>query len=93
MSLEESLAAIELLVDKVSAALLAADSQALEKDSTALRNAAAEFARVLEQSQAAGTPLPPALGKRLDAVSGMLVVQREGLARLCLLYTSPSPRD
>lgn len=45
MSLEESLSAVEQLIEKVSAALLAADPQSLEKNSVALRDAAAQFAR------------------------------------------------
>ena len=37
MSLEESLSAVEQLIEQVSAALLAADPTSLEKNSTALR--------------------------------------------------------
>ncbi|KRD40794.1 hypothetical protein ASE52_23630 [Acidovorax sp. Root275] len=82
MSLEESLSAVEQLIEKVSAALLAADPQSLEKNSTALRDAAAQFARILEQTAARGLPLPVQLQKRVDAIHGMLANHREGLARL-----------
>ncbi|KRD14685.1 MULTISPECIES: hypothetical protein [Acidovorax] len=82
MSLEESLSAVEQLIEKVSAALLAADPQSLEKNSTALRDAAAQFARILEQTAARGLPLPVQLQKRVDAIGGMLANHREGLARL-----------
>ena len=82
MSLEESLSAVEQLIDQVSAALLAADPTSLEKNSTALRDAAAQFARALEQSAARGIPLPGSLQKRVDAISAMLVMHRESLARL-----------
>ena len=82
MSLEESLSAVEQLIDKVSTALLAADPQSLEQHSTALRDAAAQFARVLEQSAARGIPISASAQKRMDAIGGMLVVHRESLARL-----------
>ncbi|RQO80489.1 hypothetical protein [Acidovorax sp. FJL06] len=82
MSLEESLSAVEQLIDKVSTALLAADPQSLEQHSTALRDAAAQFARVLEQFTARGLPLPESVQKRVNAVGDMLVVHRESLARL-----------
>lgn len=82
MLLEESLTAVEQLIEKVSAALLAADPSSLEKNSTALRDAAAQFARVLEQSATRGMPLPSSIQKRLDAVGAMLVAHRESLARL-----------
>ena len=82
MSLEESLSAVEQLIDKVSAALLAADPQSLEQHSVALRDAAALFANALEQSTARGLPLPAAVQKRVKAISEMLVVQRDNLARL-----------
>lgn len=82
MSLEESLAAVEQLIEQVSAALLAADPASLEKHSTALRDAAAVFSRALEQAAARGMPLPASLQKRADAIGSMLVVHRESLARL-----------
>ena len=82
MSLEESLSAVEQLIDKVTAALLAAYPQSLEQHSVALRDAAALFARALEQSTAHGVPLPAAVQKRVEAISGMLAVQRDNLARL-----------
>lgn len=82
MSLEESLSAVEQLIEKVSAALLAADPQALEKNSMALRDAAADFARLLEQTTARGLPVPAQLQKRARAIDGMLAVHRESLARL-----------
>ena len=82
MSLEESLAAVEQLIEKVSAAMLAADPQALEKHSVALRDAAAHFARLLEQASPRGQPLPAPLQKRIRAIDDMLAVHRESLARL-----------
>lgn len=82
MSLEESLAAVEQLIEKVSAALLAADPQALETHSMALRDAAAQFAGCLEQATARGLPLPAPLKKRIRAIDDMLAVHRESLARL-----------
>jgi hypothetical protein len=84
MSLEESLSAVEQLIEKVSAALLAADPQSLEKNSVALRDAAAQFARVLEQTAARGLPVPAQLQKRARAVDDMLAVHRESLARLAV---------
>ncbi|BEP93677.1 hypothetical protein GmRootA79_20610 [Acidovorax sp. A79] len=48
----------------------------------ALRDAAAQFARVLEQAAARGLPLPAQLQKRVDAIGDMLANHREGLARL-----------
>lgn len=85
MLLEESLTAVEQLIDKVSAALLAADPSCLEKNSTALRDAAAQFSRALEQSASRGVPMPSSLQKRLDAIATMLVVHRESLARLSVI--------
>lgn len=82
MSLEESLSAVEQLIDKVSAALLSADPQSLEKHSTALRNAAAQFAHALEQSTARGMPLPVSVQKRVETIGDMLAVHRQNLARL-----------
>ncbi|OGB16489.1 MAG: hypothetical protein A3E23_02955, partial [Burkholderiales bacterium RIFCSPHIGHO2_12_FULL_65_48] len=84
MSLEESLSAVEQLIEKVSAALLAADPQSLEKNSVALRDAAAQFARVLEQTAARGLPVPAQLQKRARAIDDMLAVHRESLARLAV---------
>lgn len=82
MLLEESLLAVEQLIEKVSAALLAADPLAVEKNSTELRDAAAQFSRVLEQGTARGIPLPDSFQKRLGAIEATLVMHREGLARL-----------
>lgn len=82
MSLEESLSAVEQLIEKVSVALLAADPQNLEKNSTALRDAAARFAHALDDSKARGILISVALQKRVDAISNMLAVHRENLARL-----------
>ena len=82
MSLEESLSAVEQLIEKVSAALLAADPQTLEKSSIALRDAAAQFTYALEQSAQRGLPLPGQLQERVRAISDSLANHREGLARL-----------
>lgn len=82
MSLEESLSAVEQLIEQVSAALLAADPQSLEKSSTALRDAAAQFTYALEQAAPRGTPLPAPLQKRVAAIRATLAIHRESLARL-----------
>lgn len=82
MSLEESLLAVEQLIDKVSAALLAADTRTLEQSSIALRDAAAQFSYALEQSAQRGVALPAPVQKRVQAISDMLANHREGLARL-----------
>lgn len=82
MPLEESLSAVEQLIEKISAALLAADPQSLEKSSTALRDAAAQLTYALEQSAQRGQPLPAPLQQRVEAIGAMLANQREGLARL-----------
>lgn len=82
MSLEDSLSALEQLIEKISAALLAADSRSLESSSAALRDAAAQFAQVLQQSTEAGAPPPAFMQWRLDAVRERLAVQRDALARL-----------
>ena len=79
MSLEEPLAAVEQLIENISAALLAADPPALEKHSTALRDAAARLSHALD---AARRPLPAALQQRIDAIATLLALQREGIARL-----------
>lgn len=81
-SLEESLSAVEQLIEKVSAALLAADPSSLEKNSIALRDAAVQFNHALEQAAQRGAPLPAQLRKRMDAIGDMLANHREGLARL-----------
>ena len=82
MSLEESLSAVEQLIEKVSAALLAADPQDLEQSSTALRDAAARLTYALEQSAQRGQPLPAPLKKRVEDIGAQLANLREGLARL-----------
>jgi hypothetical protein len=82
MSLEESLSAVEQLIEKVSAALLAADPQSHEKNSVALRDAAAQFTHALEQSAQRGLPVPGQLQARMDAIAAMLAIHRESLARL-----------
>lgn len=82
MSLEESLVAVEQLIEKVSAALLAADPQTLEKTSIALRDAAAQFTHALEHTAQRGLPVPAQLRPRIDAIRDALANHREGLARL-----------
>lgn len=82
MTLEESLSAVEQRIEQVSAALLAADPTSLEKHSTALRDAAADFSRALEQAAARGMPVPASLQKRADAIRTMLTLHRDSLARL-----------
>lgn len=82
MSLEEPLIAVEQLLEKVSAALLAADALSLEKHSAALRDATVMFSQTLQQQSAQGEPIPAPMQKRIAAVSKLLVVYRENLARL-----------
>ena len=82
MSLEESLSAVEQLIEKVSAAVLAADPPSLEQHSTALRDAAAGFSRALAQSNARGVAVTASVQKRMDAIGDMLVIHRDSLARL-----------
>ncbi|RDD91874.1 MULTISPECIES: hypothetical protein [unclassified Acidovorax] len=84
MQLEDALSAVEKHLDGVSAALLAADPQALELGSAQLRNASAQLSQVMAQIQRQGA-LPAAMQKRLQAVGAMLAVQRESLARLAAI--------
>jgi hypothetical protein len=49
MQLEDALTTVEHQLQGISAALLAADPQALETGSTQLRNAAAQLSQVMEQ--------------------------------------------
>lgn len=85
MSLEESLFAVEQRIEQVSAALLAADPASLEKHSKALRDAAVDFSRALEQTTARGMPLPASLRKRADAIRISLALNRDSLARLAAI--------
>ncbi|WP_440108687.1 hypothetical protein [Acidovorax sp. BL-A-41-H1] len=86
MSLEESISAVEQLLDKVSAALLAADPQAVQVHSTALRDAAGALAQSVEQASGRGQPpLPLPLKNRIDAIARQLAVQREAIARLAVV--------
>ncbi|ABM56356.1 hypothetical protein [Verminephrobacter eiseniae] len=86
MSPQESLQAVEQLLDQVSAALLAADPSAVEKHGQALRDAAARCAQLLGHMAASrrghsAAPWQP----RIVAISHRLRLQREGLARLAAL--------
>lgn len=86
MSLEESLSAVEQLLDKVSAALLAADAQAVQAHSTALRDAAGALAQSVEHASGRGQPpIPQPLKNRIDAIARQLAVQREAVARLAVV--------
>lgn len=82
MSLEESLSVVEQLINNVSAALLSADPQSLEIHSAALRDAAVQFAQLLEQASAPGLEPGLALKDRLNAIAAQITLHREGLARL-----------
>jgi hypothetical protein len=82
MSPQESLSAIEALIEKVSAAVLAADPQTLERSTVALRDAAAQFARVFDDSGARGVDVSPDLQERMESIGRMLAVHRESLARM-----------
>ncbi|EER61512.1 conserved hypothetical protein [Acidovorax delafieldii 2AN] len=81
MQTGQALAAVEQQIQDVSAALLAADPQTLEKCSVQLRDAAAGLARMMAQSAPAGA-FSPAVQKRLESAAAQLSVQRESLARL-----------
>lgn len=86
MSLEDSLTAVEQLLEKTSAALLAADAQAVQAHTTALRDAAGIFAHALENASRKGQPpIPPPLKQRMDAIASQLAVQRESIARLAVV--------
>ncbi len=86
MPLEDSLTAVEQLLEKVSAALLAADPLAVQAHSTALREAAGALAQSVEHASGRGQPaIPQPLKSRIDAVATQLSVQREGIARLAVV--------
>ena len=84
MQLEDALTTVEKQLQDVSAALLAADPQALETGSAQLRNAAAHLSQVMEQISREGVA-PAGLQKRLQVVGALLAVQRESLARLAAI--------
>ena len=86
MSLEEALTAVEQHIEQVSGALLSLDAPALEAASTALRDAAARFTWVLEQSKGiSAAQLPPQFEQRLAAIGQQLAVQRDNLARVSVI--------
>jgi hypothetical protein len=86
MSLEEALTSVEQQIEQVSAALLALDAPSLETASTALRDAAARFTWVLEQSQRQqAREIPPQFQQRLVAIGQQLAIQRDNLARVAAL--------
>lgn len=86
MSLQESLTTVEQLLEKMSAALLASDAQAVQAHSTALRDAASVFAQEVEHASRKGQPpLPVAIRRRMDAVASQMAMQREGIARLSVV--------
>jgi hypothetical protein len=80
MTPEAALHAVEQQLEKVSAALVAADALALEQSSGQLRadlDALVQAAHGLQ-----GQPWPAVLRSRMQAVSNQLAMQREQLARL-----------
>lgn len=86
MSLEDSLTAVEQLLEKTSAALLAADAQAVQAHTTALRDAASVVAQAVENASRKGQPpIPRPLQQRMDAIASQLAVQRESIARLAVV--------
>ncbi|MBA4060315.1 hypothetical protein [Acidovorax temperans] len=86
MSLEEALTAVEQHIEQVSGALLSLDAPALETASTALRDAAARFTWVLEQSKGiSAAQLPPQFEQRLAAIGQQLAMQRDNLARVSVI--------
>lgn len=86
MSLEQSLSSVEQLLEKVAAALLAADPEAVQTHTTALRDAAVVLLHTIENGSARGQPpISPALKKRVDAAVSQLALQRESLARLSVV--------
>lgn len=82
MTLEETIANVEQLLEQVSAALIAADPIALEQRTIALRNASIELALTIEQRGAAESPESLDLKKRLGSIGELLNLQRGGIARL-----------
>lgn len=81
MKLNDSLAAIESLLDQVSEAMLSGDARALESGSIALRDAAAALTYALDNAGAQGG-LDAASRTRIQTIGARLSVHRESLARL-----------
>jgi malonyl CoA-acyl carrier protein transacylase len=79
-ALEQSLSVIELQCQAVAAAVASGEPQALESASNALKQAAVQFAQLVEQlggPQKAG----PELRARLKKAAVQLNIQRENLLR------------
>lgn len=103
MPLEALLSRVEQDLQEVSAALLAADAQRLEKSTLSLRTAVVAFAQALEawrtqRAHAQGSAqnalghaqpgaLPAPLQQRIRAASTLLALQRENLARLSATHS------
>lgn len=86
MSLEESLTAVEQLLEKISAALLVGDPHAVQEHATALRDAASEFTHAVNAASAKGQPaVPPPIKSRIDAIASQLALHRESIARLAVV--------
>lgn len=81
MSLDQALSTVEQHLEKVSVALLSADSDALQACSQQLRDASVVFAQMLD-ALPVGTPLSAAMHQRMSAVSATLGIQRESLAKV-----------
>lgn len=79
-----ALEAVEKLLAEVSSAMLAGDPVALEKGSAQLRQAVADFSRVMEGMHGQ-PPLPVEMAARIQRISEQLTVQRDNLARVTAL--------
>lgn len=81
MSLDQALTTVEHHLEKVSEALLCADSDALQASSQQLRDASVAFAQMLD-ALPVGTPLSAAMHQRMNAVSATLSIQRDSIAKV-----------
>lgn len=79
-SLPESLHAVEVALDNISAAMVGADAVALEQGRIQLQNTLTTFVQVARTMQ--GKPWPTELLPRIQAVSNQLSMQRDQLARI-----------
>lgn len=81
--LESALADVERALANVGEAMQAADPQALQRGSDALKNTAVHFSNLL--SGADVHALAPAVVVRVRSVAARLASQRDGLARMSAL--------
>ena len=81
--LEQSLRTVELQLQALSAALLAADPQALQHCSERMRQVSVDFINALEGLQVAA--VTEGLQERIQQIHTTLSLQRDSLARLAAL--------